>query len=65
MTDLSHAIEQLRWLITDDFAERRCSTWNDSDGSHEYWWQCRVGRKDIERVRSYIDAVRVLEAAQR
>jgi hypothetical protein len=62
--DLSHAIEQLRWLIENDFADRRGTVYVNGKASL-YWWQEPSRRKDVQRLRSYISGVRVLEAAQR
>lgn len=61
MINLSHAIEQLRWLIEHDFAERHGTVYVNGKASL-HWWQEQSRRKDIARLRSYINGVRVLES---
>ncbi len=64
MTDLTHAIQQLRWLIENDFHERHGQIWTNGVVSR-HWWEDATRKKDIERVRSDIAGVRVMEAKQR
>lgn len=61
MDDFSHAVEQLRWLVEHDFAERHGIECSTRDGDSNHWWESPSRRKDIARLRSYIVAVRRLE----
>ena len=65
-SSLDDAIQQLRWLITEDFAERRGTVYlvHPEPVTITYWWEHEIRRQDIRRLRSYIAGVRVLEAAR-
>ncbi len=64
--DYSRAIEQLRYLIEHDFADRVGRSHHFAGGvfvtQSNHWWQHASRREDIAGLRSYIAAVKVLKA---